>query len=244
MHQPQPPSPHDEFGRVEAVESRRITQQGALRPILCRCNDGELYVVKPYSSGGCWPQVMEWVCARLGRKLGLPIPNYRQVFITPRFAEAWNATGARYIEPGLGFGSQFNSRTSECDSTLAKNISPEDATRLVAFDWWIRNTDRSFHNPNLLWDHESGRHVLIDHEKAGHYGDSDSFWADHMFAKQSPWITQGLTDEMQAAASFLPEIERELPSEWTTGTDGLDWFVEQLIQRTTETPLKDWRSHE
>ncbi len=219
-------------------------RQGGEKPLLCTCDDGAHYVVKPFSSGGSWTLILEWVCARLGRSMNLPIPNYRQVHFSPDMAEAWNATGGRFIEAGLGFGSQFVSNAVECDEDLRKNLNPEESTQLIAFDWWIRNTDRIAKNPNLLWDHGRRLHFLIDHEKAAQTGDSKDFWHDHLMAKHTPWMTDSVMASMKAAAALLPDIEGELPSEWTIQTEGLDWFIKQLNQSISNTPTKDWRIHE
>jgi hypothetical protein len=56
-----------ESGTVECLEIRRSMRHGAMHPILCRADDGALYVVKPWASGGNWPLLMEWIGARLGR---------------------------------------------------------------------------------------------------------------------------------------------------------------------------------
>ena len=242
---PPPPVPVSaEYGQVEAVEIRRQMRQGGQRPVLCRCDDGAEYVVKPFSSGGSWPLILEWICARLGRAMRLPIPNYRLVLVSEDFAEAWNVTGGRTLEPGIGFGSQFVSSAVECDEVLIKKLDPEAKTQLIAFDWWIRNTDRIHKNPNLLWDHGQHAHFLIDHEKAANTGDSLTFWQDHLAAKHMPWMTPAIIESMKRAALLLPEIQREMPSEWTMNTDGLDWFVTQLTQSISDTPTKEWRTNE
>lgn len=239
-----PPAPvpgSAEFGEVHAIEVRRTARQGALRPILCACDDGFTYVVKPYSSGGAWPQIAEWVCARLGRAINLPIPNYRQVVIDEELANAWNATGGRSIEAGVGFGSQFVSSVVECSPPLVARIPNKPATALLAFDWWIRNGDRNRYNPNLLWSHSEERHFLIDHEKAGHTEGSEAFWRDHVLSTHVPWIDEETLAGMRSALSEIDAILAELPSSWTSTTGSIGWFVNHLKQSISEEPNKDWR---
>lgn len=241
--------PHDpplsvEFGSTCVVEIKRSTRQGTLRPLLCICEDGGQYVVKPYSTGGAWPQCAEWICARLGRAIGLNIPNYRQAFVSEELADAWNATGGRHVEAGPGFASLFVKGADECEVSAFGDIPAEERTAILAFDWWIRNSDRRRHNPNLLWSHAESRGYLIDHEKAGHTETAEAFWQDHLFAQHRPWMTPALRDRMQNALKLIPAIKAELPSAWTTATSGLDWFFDHLRTSIADEPQQSWRPYE
>lgn len=91
MDAPVIPNPEQEFGTIEALELTRLAKRGGMQPLLCSGNDGAHYILKPFSSTASWPLVLEWVCARLGRALNLPIPNYRQILISEVLAEEWNA---------------------------------------------------------------------------------------------------------------------------------------------------------
>src|SRR5690606_32122920 len=93
------PPTEQEFGTVAALELKRLAKRGAMKPLLCRANDGAHYIFKPYSAGQSLPLAVEWICARLGRALGLPIPNYRQITVSESLAEEWNAFNGRQIEP-------------------------------------------------------------------------------------------------------------------------------------------------
>jgi hypothetical protein len=241
---PRDPPPGAEFGIVAARGIKRCTRQGTLRPLICTAEDGATYVVKPLTSSGCWAHCLEWICARLGRALHLNIPNYRQIELSPELTDAWNLGGGRFIETGVGFGSQFVSGADECDAVSVGKVADHEATRILAFDWWIRNNDRRRHNPNLLWSHEEDRAYLIDHEKAGHTESSEAFWQDHLFAKQAPWMTAGIRTEMQAVLGLVPAIRKELPSAWTKTTGGLDWFFKHLHESIAHEPQQHWRSHE
>jgi hypothetical protein len=128
------PPPEQEFGQIEALELKRMTNRGAMKPLLCRGNDGAHYVLKPFSAGGSWPLVLEWVCARLGRALNLPIPNYRQITVSEELAEEWNAFNDRQIEPGIGFGSQQVASAMEFEVSLTASIPEDLRLRVLAFD--------------------------------------------------------------------------------------------------------------
>lgn len=206
--------------------------------------DGAAYIVKAYSSAGNWPLQAEWICARLGRLLGLPIPNYRQVWVSEELTEAWLANGGHFIEPGLAFGSQYVNHPADFNEELLRRLSTEDQTRLIAFDWWIRNADRTLKNPNLVWSHLEARHYIIDHEKAGDHRDSDAFWHDHLCAKQHLWLPESTLSVMRQAVGHIPAIKAELPAEWTSKGEELEWFFTHLKDSVQNQPTRDWRPHD
>lgn len=228
------PAPENEHGIIAAVELRRQARRGSMQPLLCRANDGANYIVKPYSRGSTWPLVLEWVCARLGRSAGLPIPNYRQIIISDELAEAWNAVNERCIDPGIGFGSQQVPNVIEFETSLSASLTAELRLRVLAFDWWVRNRDRGEKNPNLLWSAETRSLHVIDHDQAGMQEDASLFWGIHLFKSVAPttlaWLPPPLArDFEQALTTLLPTpIDQELPPEWTIDPAALVFFVRQL----------------
>lgn len=245
-----PTPPEQEFGHVKALELKRLTNRGAMKPLLCRGDDGCHYILKPFSSGQTWPLVMEWICARLGRALALPIPNYRQIFVSEDLAEEWNAFSERKIEPGIGFGSQQVASAMEFEISLGESVPQDLRQRVLAFDWWIRNHDRSEKNPNLLWSAETRQLHVIDHDQAGHAEGAAVFWGTHLFKALAPseaeWLPPALAADFATAASrLLPSpVLSELPSEWTTGLDGINWLIRQLNQSPHDSSHRDWRNHD
>jgi hypothetical protein len=246
-----PTPPEQEQGQVEAVEFKRLAKRGAMHPILCRADDGAHYFLKTFSTGRTWPLVLEWICARLGRAVALPIPNYRKVTVSDELAEEWNDFHERKIEPGVGFGSQMVSNSMEFEASMNAAIPEELQLRVLAFDWWIRNYDRGEKNPNLLWNTELRKLYVIDHDQAAQQSDASIFWGTHLFKSISDneieWLPPGLASEFEQALSRLypQQILSELPSEWTSSPDGLDWFVRQLDRSINDnTPTRDWRNHE
>ena len=244
------PPPEAEFGAIEAVEIKWRAARGAMQPLLCRGNDGKHYILKPFSPGGSWPLALEWICARLGRALGLPIPNYRQVVVSEEIASEWNNLNNRQINAGTGFGSQFVPAAMEFESSLGGNLPGESRLRVLAFDWWIRNRDRTEKNPNLLWCAGNRSLHVIDHDQAGQREDASLFWNLHLFrelaAGEPEWPPPSLAGEFGAALSrLLPSpVLGELPLEWTDGSGGIDWFVHQLKHSLSNTSHRDWRNHE
>ena len=61
--------------RITIEEVYKRSEQGVLRPFLCRGSDGETYFVKGRGAG-YRGLIGEYACARLGTLLGLPIPAF------------------------------------------------------------------------------------------------------------------------------------------------------------------------
>ena len=244
------PSPEQESGAIQAVELKRLAKRGSMQPLLCRGDDGAHYILKPFSGGKTWPLVLEWVCARLGRALALPIPNYRQIHVSEELAEEWNAFNERQIEPGAGFGSQQVASALEFEPSLTASIPEAIRLRVLAFDWWIRNRDRGEKNPNLLWSAETRDLHVIDHDQAAQQESASLFWGMHVFKASAPaelpWLPPELAKEFAEVASrLLPvAVVGELPSTWTSDPGALDWFVRQLNRSLTDATHRDWRNHD
>lgn len=243
------PPPEQEFGRLECCEILQTMRHGAMQPLLCRTDDNVRYVVKPYSSGGNWPLLMEWVGARLGRALGLPIPNYRIVDIGGGLADGWNAGHPRQIEAGPGFGSQVIENAIEPSGPLLAEMEATLARRLLAFDWWIHNRDRTFKNPNLLWSATARRFQVIDHDQAGQPEGVELFWSLHVCASRKSgepvWIPADLRDEFRAVfAELRSSVLAELPSEWTSRGEDVGFFLAQLGRALDDEPHEDWRMYD
>ena len=198
-------SADDEFGDAEVVEIRRPATQGALRPLVCVCDDGHHYYVKPFNCGG-WPLSMEWICARLGRLLEFRIPNYRRVRIGSEIIDAWNSTGAKvFVEPGIGFGSRMVESADDANPELLARVEVAERNRILWFDWWIRHGDRRTNNPNVLWSHGDNSYSLIDHEKAGDPRCETEFWETHLFASNRAGLP---LDFIEKARKALPELAK------------------------------------
>ena len=230
------------------MEIRRPMRHGAMQPVLCRADDEALYVVKPWSSGGNWALLMEWIGARLGRSLRLPIPNYRQIEIGEALAEAWNATHVPRIEVGPGFGSQYIDSAAETTEALLADVSPALARRLLAFDWWIHNQDRTLKNPNLLWSSVARSFHVIDHDQAGQTDGAELFWNLHICAARRAgepvWLPDDLRQEFRGALALKEPILAELPSAWTSCRKDVACFFNQLERTLEDEPHQDWRTYD
>ncbi len=131
--------------------------------------DGGLFVVK-FRGAGQGPKalVAELIVGMLARALDLPTPELALIEVPepfgrsepdPEIQDILRAShglnvGLRYLDGAFNFAL----------SAAGHLLSPEFAARLVWFDAWLTNPDRTHRNPNLLiWER---RPWLIDHGAA------------------------------------------------------------------------------
>lgn len=153
---------------IIAIHGRTAEGNGVSRPFRCEGEDGRDYFVK-LKNAGYQCLVKEWVAGRLAEELGLPVAEVCQVRISPELIE-----GNKEYEYELGHGTAFGSLKVEAAERLALEFIRNDEggvlSRILLFDWWVRNADRALTeiggNPNLLWEIHPGRVVMIDHDNA------------------------------------------------------------------------------
>lgn len=173
---------------LEIVEIMGRAQQGVTQPFICRAEDDQVYFVKGRGAGRR-SLVCEWIAGQLGRRLGLPIAPFEIVEIP----EALLAVAMRDDLNDLGVGKAFGSRKMpvvELSVSLIDQVPEEIQRDVLAFDWWVRNADRSLGelggNPNLFWDANNAALVVIDHNQAFDPGFSaQDFVESHVF--RSHW---------------------------------------------------------
>jgi len=208
---------------IQIVEVMGRASQGMTRPFVCRADDGEVYFVKG-TGAGRRGQICEWVAGRLGQDLGLPIPAFAIVQVPPELI----AVGGMPELTDLGAGPAFGSRRHalvELPHTAVGEVPTELQWDLLAFDWWVRNEDRTLTaaggNPNLFWDPVGRSLLVLDHNQAF---DPDFDPADfrhfHAFARQVPALFGDPVRRGEYAARFELVLSRwdsilaEVPPVW------------------------------
>src|SRR5690348_8046544 len=98
---------------IEVIEFISELKEGYTEAFLCRGEDGLPYVAKSRRSGK-ESLVREWVCGRIGREFGLPIPPFEMLYVAQSVA---SYAANEHIEPlaaAPGFGSQqVGTKTNE-----------------------------------------------------------------------------------------------------------------------------------
>ena len=97
---------------VNIVEIISRSTQGITRPFVCRGDDGWLYYVKGHGAGR-QALIAEWIAGNLGKRLGLPIPDFKQAVMPDNLAR-WSAReDIADLGDGIGFASQLIPNTDE-----------------------------------------------------------------------------------------------------------------------------------
>ncbi len=204
---------------VQIIEITKQAQQGRSEPYLCRGDNGLNYYVKGRQSG-LLTRVNEWVCAHLGRALGLPIPEFRLAEISTELLSV-TSPNLRSIGLGLGFASQEVPLTCWFEEANRPKVDEELQRKLLVFDWWIRNDDRNASNPNLLWDSANQKVIVIDHNLAfDSEFDTRGFRDNHIFGHHWESISSDLVtrsffqQQLEAALPAFDQALASIPEEW------------------------------
>lgn len=208
---------------LEVTEIIRKLDQGKTQPYLCSAADHSLYVVKGRSalSNGC---INEVICATLGQKFGLPVPNHQLLVMPEGFLEG---DGQLLMDLGYGtlFGSEFHPHLEEFNREIAKEIDEQLLRDLFIFDYWMKNEDRTFTphggNPNLFYRHADKSAYVVDHNLA-----FDPTFDLHSFQKlhlgSNAWYRQELAEasipyykeKMDCAIELFEGCCNNLPADW------------------------------
>lgn len=217
-------------------------REGGSLPAIVEADDDGLYVLKFRGAGqGTKALIAELVAGELARLAGLPVPEIV-------FAEL--DAGLARTEPdpeiqdlirlssgGLNLALDYLPGSVTYDP-LALQPDAALASRIVWFDAFVTNLDRTPRNANMLVWH--GRLWLIDHGAALYFHHQ---WDDASAPSQStfplikdhvllPFATQLEAADAQMAALFTPEriavVVAQIPDDWLA--DGTA-FADRAAQR-------------
>jgi hypothetical protein len=226
-------------------------REGGSLPGLVEADDLGTYVVKFRGAGqGRKALVAEVIVAELARAIGFNVPELVVIHVDPLLARAEPDQEVQDLlraSAGANLGVDYLPRSLGFEPA-ADGVDPAVAARVVWFDAWVLNVDRSWRNPNLLRWH--GDMWLIDHGAALYFAHN---WpnraaaatrtydqvADHVLlpaagplAEADETLVPGVTPEgVQAATAAVPD-------EWLVDEPGFDTpddvraaYVEVLLQR-------------
>lgn len=157
----------DPLERVSATRYLLPLREGGSLPGLVEASDLGTYVVK-FRGAGQGPRalVAEVIAGELARAAGLPVPDLVVVDLDPRLAPAEPDEEVQDLlraSAGANLGMDFLPGALGFDASVDR-IDADLAARVVWFDAYVQNPDRSWRNPNLLRWH--GDPWLIDHGAA------------------------------------------------------------------------------
>ena len=205
-------------------------REGSSVPALVEADDLGHYVVKLRGAGqGPKALIAELVAGEVARELGLAVPELVLIELDRRLAasepdpELFTSLDA---SAGLNLGMDFLPGSITFDPIVGPVPSSEIASRIVLFDAFVMNVDRTPRNPNILLWH--GRLWLIDHGAAlyFHHGwrpenrlqsctDRFEEIATHVLL---PWASQlraaAAHLEATLTADVLNRICGQIPASW------------------------------
>ncbi|WP_420791568.1 HipA family kinase [Actinomycetospora straminea] len=245
-------TPVDEGGaglrRVVATRYVTPLREGGSLPGLVEADDLGTYVAKFVGAGqGAKALVAEVIAGELARRLGLRVPELVVLDLDPVIARAepdWEVQELLARSGGENLGMDFLPGAIGFDP-VAHRIDAAEASRVLWFDAFVENVDRSWRNPNLLrWHRDLW---LIDHGACLYFHHS---WARADAVVARPYDTgdhvlaPAATARAEADADLTGTVDRALltdvvarvPDGWLDepGTEPgarRDAYVEHLLGR-------------
>jgi hypothetical protein len=130
-------------------------REGGSVPAVVQADDGRSYVVKFRGAAqGVRVLLAELVAGELARAFGLPVPELVLADVSADLGRAEPHPEIRaqlLASAGRNLGMAFLSGALGYDVATKLDVSTELASRIVVFDAFVSNVDRTARNPNLLW---------------------------------------------------------------------------------------------
>lgn len=202
-------------------------REGGSLPALAEADDGFNYVLKFKGAGQREKALIaELIGGELARRLGFKVPEIVFANLDEAFG---NSEGDEEIQDllkgsqGLNLALHFLSKAMTFDPGASK-VDTYLASRIVWFDAWITNVDRTFRNTNLLvWNKELW---LIDHGASLVFHHSWENWEKHAmssFATVKNHVLLPKATELERVdiemkslitSELINEVVAMLPEEW------------------------------
>lgn len=210
-------------------------------PAVVEADDDGMYVLK-FRGAGQGPRalVAEWIVGALAHALGFDVPRIVFAELDPVLARTEGDPEIQELiraSGGLNLGLDYLPGAANFDP-LAWQPDPQLAARIVWFDAFTSNVDRSARNPNMMLWHD--RLYLIDHGAAlyFHHGwNGDPARADAAFPMIRDHVLLPLAGDIAGADAALGAqlgvdlfrgIVAQLPDTWLQTPDA---FADPDTQR-------------
>jgi hypothetical protein len=236
---------------VRATRYLTPLREGGSVPAIVEADDDGTYVAKFRGAAqGHKALVAEIICGELGRTLGLPVPQLVLLDLDVLLSRSEPDPELQDLlrkSAGLNVALDYLPGALNWEPPLAPPPDAVLAAKIVWFDAFITNIDRTARNPNMLIWHKQLH--LIDHGAALYFHHA---WDGHMsratsqFAAVRQHALLPLAGDLEAAdADLAPRVTEDLlrrilaevPDDWLTGEPTpdatRDGYVEHLLQRVT-----------
>jgi HipA-like protein len=207
----------------QVTATRYVTplREGGSLPGVVEADDEGTYVVK-FRGAGQGPKalVAETIAGELARRLGLPVPDLVVAELDPVVARAEPDQEVQELikaSAGANLGMDFLPGALGYEPA-AHPVEPDLAGRILAFDAFVENVDRSWRNPNMLiwhrdlWLIDHGASLYFHHDWAAAAGKVlRPFRADDHVLRA--YATNAL-EPPAVTAELLAEVVALVPDEW------------------------------
>ena len=188
-------------------------REGGSLPAIVEVDDGSLYVMKFVGAGqGAKALIAELVAGEIARLLGLPVPEIAFIELDPRIGRSepdQEIQDLLQASAGLNLGLRYLPNATAFNIMLAPPPNPKLASRIVWFDAFITNVDRTARNVNMLiWEEALW---LIDHGASLYVHHT---WTDYLARSHTPFAL--IKDHtLISVASQLSEVDQSLKAALT-----------------------------
>ncbi len=217
--------------RVPPLRTVRVThyvtplREGGSLPAIVEADDEGTYVLKVRGAGqGSRALIAELVSGELARALGLPVPELVFADLHADLARTEpdpEISALIRASQGLNLALDYLPGSIMFDPLVDK-VEPDLASRIVWFDAFVTNVDRTVRNTNLLMWHK--RVWLIDHG-ASLYAHHTTGWASDP-ARPTAAFPLISTHVLARTATQLKAVDEDMASRLTA--DVIEGIVSQI----------------
>ncbi|MBN2366467.1 MAG: aminotransferase class I and II [Calditrichaeota bacterium] len=203
---------------LTATEYIEPLREGGSLPAIVRADDEKTYVMKFIGAGqGTRALIAELIAGEIARVLGFNIPELVFLVLDPVIGNTEPDAEIQDLlraSAGLNLGIGFLRHSAEFNLLVPPHPTPEFASRLVWFDAFVTNFDRSAKNVNMLIHRE--KIWLIDHGACLTFHHN---WQNHLMQSETafPYINQHVLLHL---AAQIPEADRECKSRLNSSVFG------------------------
>jgi hypothetical protein len=227
-------------------------REGGSLPAIVEADDDGMYVLK-FRGAGQGPKALiaELVAGEIGRLLGLPVPELVFVELDPVLANAEPDPEVQDLlkgSAGLNLALDYLPGSLAFVPAASPPPDPALAARIVWFDAYVTNVDRTPRNPNLLlwhrklWLIDHGASLYVHHTWTDPETRSRSPFpqiADHIllpFAAPIPEVAASMrehimTDLLESIVALIPETWLEAGSSFADPVAHREAYVNYLTRR-------------
>ncbi|MCF7804052.1 MAG: aminotransferase class I and II [Candidatus Marinimicrobia bacterium] len=213
---------------VTAMRYHTPLRQGGSLPAVVECDDNNLYVMKFVGAGqGPKALIAELVAGEIARALELNVPELVFIELEPELAPSEPDPEIHDLldaSVGLNLGMRFLPEAFEYSALRKNRPDSEYASKIVWFDAYVFNMDRTPRNVNMLiwqddlWLIDHGAALYFHHNWPGYEKYITSPFdriQDHVllpFAENIPAVDAGMREIL--TDSLLRSITAQIPDAW------------------------------